>query len=115
MIRAFVRQTHKQPAIHRFIMQESSYPNTRLDWLIEAHMQPFFDATVGHIRTLQEIGVAPAGNPAMLYHMIRISAGGMLAVSQLLVGTSKIDLDSEDTREELVQMIVRVFLPGDIP
>lgn len=115
MIRAFVRQTHKQPAIHRFIMQESSYQNTRLDWLIEAHMQPFFDATVGHIRTLQEIGVAPAGNPAMLYHMIRIAAGGMLAVSQLLVGTSKIDLDSEDTREELVQMIVRVFLPGDIP
>ncbi len=114
MMRAFVRQAHKQPAIHRIIMQESSYPNSRMDWLVEAHLRPFFKATVGQIQELQEIGVAPAGDPAMLYHMIRLSLGGMLALGQVLLGTSNIDLESEETREELVEMIVRVYLPGEV-
>ena len=114
MMRAFVRQAHKQPAIHRIIMQESSYPNSRMDWLVEAHLRPFFKATVGHIQELQEIGVAPAGDPAMLYHMIRLSLGGMLALGQVLLGTSNIDLESEEIREELVEMIVRVYLPGEV-
>ena len=78
MMRAFVRQAHYQPAIHRIIMQESSYPNSRMDWLVEAHLRPFFKATVGQIQELQESGVAPAGDPAMLYHMIRLSLGGMI-------------------------------------
>ena len=114
MMRAFVRQAHKQPAIHRIIMQESSYPNSRMDWLVEAHLRPFFKATVGQIQELQEIGVAPVGDPAMLYHMIRLSLGGMLALGQVLLGTSNIDLESEETREELVEMIVRVYLPGEV-
>ena len=56
----------------------------------------------------------PAGDPAMLYHMIRLSATGMLAIKHLLHGTSSIDLDTEKTRKELVEMIVRVYLPGEI-
>ncbi len=112
MIRTFVQHAHEQPAIHQLIVQESSYPNARMDWLVEAHLQPFFEATVGQIRELQEAGIAPAGNPAMLYHMIRLSAGGMLAIGNMLRATSKIDVDSAETRDELVEMIVRVYLPG---
>jgi len=113
MIRVLVENAHKQPAIHQIIVQESSYPNRRMDWLVDRHLQPFFEATVGQIRELQKIGVAPAGNPAMLYHMIRLSAGGMFALGNMLRGTSKLDVDSAATRDELVAMIVRVYLPGE--
>ena len=114
MIRVIVENAHKQPAIHQIIVQESSYPNRRMDWLVDRHLQPFFEATVGQIRELQQIGVAPAGNPAMLYHMIRLSAGGMFALGNMLRGTSQIDVDSAATRDELVEMIVRVYLPGEV-
>ena len=114
MIRVLVENAHKQPAIHQIIVQESSYPNNRMDWLVERHLQPFFEATVGQIRELQKIGVAPAGSPAMLYHMIRLSAGGMFALANMLRGTSQIDVNSPATREELVEMIVRVYLPGEV-
>ena len=114
MIRVLVENAHKQPAIHQIIVQESSYPNRRMDWLVDRHLQPFFEATVGQIVELQKIGVAPAGSPAMLYHMIRLSAGGMFALGNVLRGTSQIDVDSPATREELVEMIVRVFLPCEV-
>ncbi len=50
----------------------------------------------------------------MLYHMIRLSAGGMFALGNMLRGTSQIDVDSAATRDELVEMIVRVYMPGDV-
>lgn len=112
MIRAFVLHAHQQPAVHKIIVQESGRKNPRMDWLVERHLRPFFEATVPQIEALQRRGVAPAGNPAMLYHMIRLSAGGMLAMGHMLRGTSDIDVDSTQTRDELVEMIVRVFLPG---
>jgi len=113
-IDAIVQNAYEQPAIHRIIVQEAGYPNPRMDWLVRTHLQPFFEANVARISELQELGVMPAGDPAMLYHMIRLSATGMLAIKHLLHGTSSIDLDTEKTREELVEMIVCVYMPGDV-
>jgi len=112
MIRAFVLHAHEQPAVHKIIVQESGRRNPRMDWLVERHLRPFFEATVPQIEALQSAGIAPAGNPAMLYHMIRLSAGGMLAMGHMLRGTSNIDIESKQTLDELVEMIVRVYLPG---
>ena len=46
--------------------------------------------------------------------MIRVSSGGLLALSLELKGTSGIDLDQPGRLDELADMIVRVFLPGEI-
>jgi hypothetical protein len=114
MIRTFVRHARNQPAVHKIIVQESSTANPRMDWLVKTHLKPFFEATVGQIEELQKLGIAVGGNPALLYHMIRLSAGGMLAVENMLLGTSNIDLRNDETLDELVDMIVRVYFPGDI-
>ena len=112
MIRAFVLHAHEQPAVHKIIVQESGHSTPRMDWLVERHLRPFFEATVPQIVALQAAGIAPAGSPAMLYHMIRLSAGGMLAMGHMLRATSDIDVSSKQTLDELVEMIVRVYLPG---
>ncbi len=112
MIHAYVRFAHDQPALHKVLVQEASYANSRLDWLIETHLRPFFEANVEHIRVLQSDGIAPAGDPALLYHMIRISAGGLLAIALEMRGTSGFDITTEESLEHLSDMIVRVFLPG---
>jgi hypothetical protein len=68
-----------------------------------------------HIVELQELGVAPKGDPALLFNMIRVSSGGLLALAQEIKGTSDVDLDAPGAVDELADMIIRVFLPGDMP
>ena len=75
MIYAYIRYAKSQPALHKVMVQEASYPNARLDWLIDRHLKPFFDATSSMLTELQSLGVAPPGNPALLFNMIRLSSG----------------------------------------
>jgi AcrR family transcriptional regulator len=112
-IRTYVRYAHRQPALHKFILQESSHPSARLDWLVDNHLRPLFEIVVRSLRELQELGIAPPGDPALLFNMIRVSAGGLLALSEEIKGTSNIDLDSEHALDELADMIIRCFLPGN--
>ena len=114
-IRTYVYYAHKQPALHKMILQESSYPSERLDWLVENHLRPLYVMVEPSLQRLQEMGVAPAGDTGLLYNMIRVSAGGLLALSLEIRGTTDIDLELDEDLEQLADMIVRVFLPGDKP
>lgn len=114
-IRTYVRYAHRQPALHKFILQESSYPSERLDWLVDTHLTPMYQQVAAPLRRLQELGIAPAGDPALLYNMIRVSAGGLLALALEIRGTTDVDLELEEHLNELADMIVRVFLPGNLP
>lgn len=111
-IRTYVQYAHAQPALHKIILQESSQPSERLDWLVERHLKPLFGEVVGYLKELQRIGVAPHGNPALLFHMIRVSAGGLLALALEIKATSGIDFDDPGELDELADMIIRCFLPG---
>jgi AcrR family transcriptional regulator len=115
MIFAYVKYAKSQPALHKVMVQEASYPSARLDWLIETHLKPLFDATFNMIVELQDLGVAPQGNPALLFNMIRLSSGGLLALGNELKASSDIDVDSPETLNAIAEMIIRVFLPGDMP
>ncbi len=112
-IRTYVRYAHDQPALHKFILQESSHPSGRLEWLVKDHLKPLFEIVVKSLRELQDLGIAPPGDPAILFNMIRVSAGGLLALGEEIRGTSNIDFDSEARLDELADMIIRCFLPGD--
>jgi AcrR family transcriptional regulator len=113
LIRAYVYYAKSQPALHKVMVQESSYPNPRLDWLIETHLRPFFDTTFAMLEELQQLGVAPPGNPKLLFNMIRLSSGGLLALGNELKESSGIDVEADQTLDEIASMIVDVFLPGE--
>jgi hypothetical protein len=93
------------------MVQEASHPSSRLNWLIETHLRPLFEVSVKNLKELQDIGMAPQGNPAILFNMIRVTSGGLIALGHELKGTSGIDLDAPGTIDELSDMIVDVFLP----
>jgi len=112
MIRTYVRYAASQPALHKVMVQEASTPSPRLDWLIETYLRPLFEVSVKNLKELQDQGLAPQGNVAILFNMIRVSAGGLIALGHELKGTSGIDLDSPGTIDELADMIVEVFLPA---
>ena len=114
MIRAYVHYAKSQPALHKVMVQEASYPNPRLDWLIEEHLKPFFEATFDLLEELQAIGVAPDGNTRLLFTMIRLSSGGLLALGNELKASSGIDIEQDETLDEIADMIINVFLPGEV-
>lgn len=111
-VHTYVRFSRSEPALHKIILQEASYPSERLDWLVENHLRPLFDQVHKALTELQELGIAPSGDPALLFNMIRVSAGGLIALKHELKGTSNIDLDDDEQIEELAKMIIRVFFPG---
>ena len=113
MIVAYLNYAKNQPALHKVMVQEASYPSPRLEWLIDKHLKPLFEVTFGMIEQLQQLGVAPPGNPAILFNMIRLSSGGLLALGNELIHSSDIDIDNPATLNEIAEMIVRVFLPGE--
>jgi AcrR family transcriptional regulator len=114
LVRAYVYYAKSQPALHKVMVQEASYPNPRLDWLIEEHLKPFFEATFNLLEELQAIGVAPNGNTKLLFNMIRLSSGGLLALGNELKASSGIDIEKEETLDEIADMIIAVFLPGEV-
>ena len=115
MIHAYVNYAKSQPALHKVMVQEASYPNPRLDWLIDTHLKPMFEATFGMIKELQQLGVAPPGDPALLFNMIRLCSGGLLALGNELKASSGIDIDAPETLTAVAEMVVRIFLPGEMP
>jgi len=115
MIHAYVDYARSQPALHKVMVQEANYPSPRLDWLIEKHLKPFFETTARMLEKLQALGVAPPGNPALLFNMIRLSSGGLLALGNELKASSNIDVNDPETLTEISEMIIRVFLPGEMP
>lgn len=112
-VRTYVRYSRSQPALHKIILQEAGQQSDRLDWLVEHHLRPLFQAVNTGIVELQALGIAPPGNPALLFNMIRVSAGGLIALKQELKGTSGIDLDDDEEIDELAELIIRVFFPGE--
>lgn len=115
LIRAYVSYAKNQPALHKVMIQEASYPSPRLEWLIDTHLKPLFEVTFRMIGKLQELGVTPAGSPALLFNMIRLSSGGLLALGNELNASSGIDIDDPETLEAISDMIIAIFLPGDMP
>jgi len=111
LIRTYVRYAASQPALHKVMVQEASHPSARLDWLIETYLRPLFEVSVKNLEELQKVGLVPKGNVAILFNMIRVSAGGLIALGHELKGTSGIDLDAPGTIDELADMIIDVFLP----
>jgi AcrR family transcriptional regulator len=114
-VRTYLHYSRSQPALHRIILQEANYESDRLEWLIEKHLRPLFSEVETALTGLQKIGVAPAGSAAMLFNMIRVCAGGLIALKLELKSTSDIDLDCDDQIAELGDLIIRVFFPGEQP
>lgn len=113
MIRIYVHYAARHPALHKIILQESSNPSDRLDWLSENFLRPLAESSSRYVAELQEKDVIPPGNPALIYNMIRATSGGLIALALELKSTSDIDLETTEALDSLADLIVTVFLPGD--
>jgi len=115
VIRAYVNSSAAQPELHKFIIQMSNQPSPRHDWLVETHLKPMFEAGEREIRLIQDRGRAPPGDPAMLFNLILVCAGGLFALSNEVMATSGLNMGLQSSIDSLADMIISIFLPNDAP
>lgn len=113
MIRIYVHHAARYPALHKIVLQESGQQSERLEWLSENYLEPLANAAARYIAELQKQGVVPAGDPMVIYNMVRVSSGTLIALSLELKTTSGLDIREPEKLDELADLIVRIFLPGD--
>jgi TetR/AcrR family transcriptional regulator len=70
LVREFVAFSARHPQLHRIITQECKVDGPRMDWLVERHIRPTYDATTALCARLVERGALPAIAPAHLYYIV---------------------------------------------
>ena len=75
-------------------------------------MKPVCEIVVEELKPLQASGIAPAGDPALLFNLIRVASGGILALALEIKDTSGIDFSESENVDALADMIIDIFLPG---
>jgi AcrR family transcriptional regulator len=70
LVREFVWFSARHPQLHRIITQECKVDGPRMDWLVEQHVRPMYDATTAMFARLTDRGLMPAVPPAHLYYLL---------------------------------------------
>ncbi|MCU0270802.1 MAG: TetR/AcrR family transcriptional regulator [Acidimicrobiales bacterium] len=81
VVREFVLFSAANPQLHRIITQECKADGPRIDWLVETHIRPLYDAMADRLRRLSEAGLAPAVPPAHLYYILTGAAATMFVLA----------------------------------
>ncbi|MBI2710323.1 MAG: TetR/AcrR family transcriptional regulator [Actinobacteria bacterium] len=70
LVREFIGFSARNPQVHRIITQECKTDGPQMDWLVERHIQPLYEATASMLASLAERGAVPAIPPAHLYYIL---------------------------------------------
>jgi TetR/AcrR family transcriptional regulator len=70
LVREFVTFSARHPQLHRIITQECKVDGPRMDWLVERHVRPLYEATTAQFARLAEQGHVPPIPPAHLYYIL---------------------------------------------
>ena len=69
-MREFVTFSARHPQLHRIITQECKVDGPRMDWLVERHVRPLYEAATAQFARLAEHGHVPPIPPAHLYYIL---------------------------------------------
>jgi TetR/AcrR family transcriptional regulator len=70
LVREFISFSARNPQLHRIITQECKVDGPRMDWLVERHIRPLYEATTARFAALADAGIVPPIPPAHLYYIL---------------------------------------------
>ena len=70
LVREFVTFSARHPQLHRIIMQESKADGRRMDYLVDRHVRPIYEATTDLFEALARRGAVPPIPAAHLYYIL---------------------------------------------
>jgi AcrR family transcriptional regulator len=98
-VREFVLFSARHPQLHRIITQESKADSARMDYLVERHVRPLYDATVGIFADLVADGVIPPIPPAHLYYILTGAGPTMFVLGPECRRLTGLDPESDEVIE----------------
>jgi len=70
LVREFITFSARNPQLHRIIMQESKSDGPRMDYLVDRHVRPIYERTIGIFQSLARQGAVPNVPVAHLYYIL---------------------------------------------
>jgi AcrR family transcriptional regulator len=70
VVRDFITFSAEHPQLHRIITQESKAESDRIDWLVDTHVRPLYEATTRLFTRLAARGAMPAVPAPFLYYIL---------------------------------------------
>lgn len=78
VLRRYIRWVAHHPEFIRLMHDEGKHDSERLRWLVDTHVRPMFETTVGALRSAQQGALLPADIDALHFHYILIGAVGLV-------------------------------------
>jgi len=98
-VREFVVFSARNPQLHRIITQESKSDGARMDYLVEQHVRPLYEATVALFEHLVRDGVVPPIAPAHLYYILTGAGPTMFVLAPEVRRLTGLDPESDEVIE----------------
>jgi TetR/AcrR family transcriptional regulator len=114
LVREFVVFSARSPQVHRIITQECKTDGPRMDWLVERHIRPLYDATTEMLASLAEHGHVPAIPAAHLYYILTGAGPTMFVLGPECRRLTGLDPSSDEVIEAHADAVcLFLFGPGD--
>jgi AcrR family transcriptional regulator len=107
----FVHFNADHPELARLMIKEATARSRRLEWIIDRHVRPSFEAVLSLIRQAQRHGSLYGIEPASAYYLFMGAATSVFVMApafELLTGN---DAFSPERRAAHAAALVRLFLP----
>jgi TetR/AcrR family transcriptional regulator len=70
LVREFVQFSARHPQVHRIVTQECKVDGPRMDWLVDRHIRPLYEATTERFARLVKQGLVPDIPAPHLYYIV---------------------------------------------
>jgi len=81
LVHEFISFSAAHPELHRIITQECKVEGPRLDWLVETHVRPLYDATTELLQRLVDAGQLAPIPVAHLYYILTGAGATMFVLA----------------------------------
>jgi AcrR family transcriptional regulator len=108
-VHEFVTFSARNPQLHRIIMQESKADGPRMDYLVDRHVRPLYEATIAMFEHLTQRGVMPAIAPTHLYYILTGAGPTMFVLAPECRRLSALDPADEAVVEAHAEAVCRLL------
>ncbi len=109
LIREFISFSARHPQCHRIITQECKTDGPRMDWLVDRHIRPLYDAATQRLARLVEQGHLPDIPVAHLYYIVTGAGPTMFVLGPECRRLSGVDPTDPDVIEAHADAVCRLL------
>jgi TetR/AcrR family transcriptional regulator len=103
--RTLFRHTVTFPEFHRFMRQEASPDNPRLDWVAETVLKPLIDRLVPQIKAAQVQGLLPRVEPILFHYMMVSLTAALSEFGPEMRATRRLSADRPEVIEAYWKLV----------